>query len=89
MQRNHRKIHLKCVIGDVILDTEQNFSSLDVDFDPPLPPLKLVNPLHKTRIFFFKVCRVGTLNLCLKVPEQMQKTRNQFDHPRLRKRQKL
>ena len=38
---------------------------------------------------FFEVCFVGTLNLCLKVPEQMQKTRNQFDHTRLRKRQKL
>ena len=33
----------------------------------------------------FKVYLVGTLNMCLKVPEQMQKTRNQFDHPRPRK----
>ena len=37
---------------------------------------------------FFKVCLVGTLNLCLKMPKQMQKTRNQSDHPYMRKRQK-
>ena len=37
---------------------------------------------------FFKVCLVGTLNLCLKEPEKMQKTRNQSDHPRQRKRPK-
>ena len=37
----------------------------------------------------FKVCLVGTLNLCLKEPEKMQKTRNQSDHPRQRKPQKL
>ena len=34
----------------------------------------------------FKVCLVGTLNLCLKEPEKMQKTRNQSDHTRQRKR---
>ena len=37
---------------------------------------------------FFKVWVVGTLNLCLKVPKKMRKTRNQSDHPRLRKRPK-
>ena len=31
---------------------------------------------------------MGTLNLCLKVPEKMQKTRDESDHCRLRKRQK-
>ena len=31
---------------------------------------------------------MGTLNLCLKEPEKMQKTRNQSDHPRQRKRPK-
>ena len=36
----------------------------------------------------FKVWVVGTLNLCLKVPKKMQKTRNQSDHPILRKRPK-
>ena len=31
---------------------------------------------------------MGTLNLCLKMPEKMQKTRNESDHPVLRKRAK-
>ena len=33
----------------------------------------------------FKVCLVGTLNLCLKMPKKMQKTRDESDHFRLRK----
>ena len=37
---------------------------------------------------FFKVCLVGTLNLCLKVPKKMQKTRDESDQSRLRKRPK-
>ena len=37
---------------------------------------------------FFKVCLVGTPYLCLREPEKMQKTRNQSDHPRQRKRPK-
>ena len=37
---------------------------------------------------FSKVCLVGTLNLYLKEPEKMQKTRNKSDHPRQRERQK-
>ena len=40
-------------------------------------------------IFFFKVHFVGTLNLCLKMPDTEQKTITQSDHPGLRKRQKL
>ena len=39
-------------------------------------------------IFVFKVPFVGTLNLCLKMPDTEQKTRNQSDHQELRKRQK-
>ena len=35
-----------------------------------------------------KVCLVGTLNLCLKEPEKMQKTSNQSNHSRQRKRPK-
>ena len=35
-----------------------------------------------------EVCLVGTLNLCLKEPEKVHKTRNQSDHPRQRKRPK-
>ena len=31
---------------------------------------------------------MGTLNLCLKMPEKVQKTRNEFDLPGLRKRPK-
>ena len=31
---------------------------------------------------------MGTLNLCLKMPEKMQETRNESDHHGLRKRQK-
>ena len=37
-------------------------------------------PLPKAR-------QKGTLNLCLKMLEKMQKTRNKSDHPGLRKRQ--
>ena len=37
---------------------------------------------------FFKVCLVGTLNLCLKYPEKIQKTRDESDHSGLRKLQK-
>ena len=37
---------------------------------------------------FFKVYVVGTLNLCLKEPEQMQKTRDESDHSGPRKLQK-
>ena len=32
-----------------------------------------------------KVCLVGTLNLCLRVPDKMQKTRGKSDPYRLRK----
>ena len=45
-------------------------------------------PIHKSKIKCSKVPLVGTLNLCLKMPEKMQKTRNESDHPGLRKRPK-
>ena len=45
-------------------------------------------PFKRPKKKFFKVFLVGTLNLCLKEPEKMQKTRNQSDHPRQRKRPK-
>ena len=44
-----------------------------------------VNPLYKAKKNVFKVCLVGTLNLCLRVPEKMQKTRDESDPSRLRK----
>ena len=45
-------------------------------------------PFVGQNIFVFKVPFVGTLNLCLKMPDTEQKTRTQSDHPGLRKRQK-
>ena len=45
-------------------------------------------PIYKSKIKCSKVPLVGTLNLCLKMPEKMQKTRNESDHPGLRKRPK-
>ena len=47
-----------------------------------------MNPLDKGWKKIFKVCLVGTLKLCLKVPKKMQKTRDESDHSRLRKLQK-
>ena len=38
---------------------------------------------------FFKVCLVGTLNMCLMEPNKMQKTKDKSDYSRLRKLQKL
>ena len=48
--------------------------------------LRIADPpfLRQTNIFF-KVCLVGTLNLCLRVPDKMQKTRGKSDPYRLRK----
>ena len=46
------------------------------------------NPFRGQNIFVFKVPFVGTLNLCLKMPNTEQKTKTQSDHPGLRKRQK-
>ena len=34
---------------------------------------------------FFKVCLMDTLNLCLKLPKKMQKTKDDSDKSRLRK----
>ena len=50
--------------------------------------LFMVNFQDKVEKKFSKVCLVGTLNLCLKEPEKMQKTRNQSNHPRQKKRPK-
>ena len=49
---------------------------------------KIAKTLLKGQKNFFKVCLVGTLNLCLKVPEKMQKNRDESDHSGLRKLQK-
>ena len=49
---------------------------------------KITETPLKVQKKIFIVCLVGTLNLCLKEPEKMQKTRNQSDHPRQRKRPK-
>ena len=45
-------------------------------------------PIHKSKIKCSKVPLVGALNLCLKMPEKMQKTRNESDHPEMRKHKK-
>ena len=49
---------------------------------------KVLGPLYRSKKKFTKVHLVGTLNLCLKMPEKMQKTRIESDHPGLRKRPK-
>ena len=67
---------------------KKNFSSFRTVCSPPNCCLKLQIPFIRPEKNFFKVWVVGTLNLCLKVPEKMQKTRNQSDHPKLRKRPK-
>ena len=51
-------------------------------------PFKTAKAPLKGKKKFFKVYLVGTLNLCLKEPEKMQKTRNQSDNPRQRIRPK-
>ena len=50
--------------------------------------LKWPGHLYWSKIKFFKVHLVGTLNLCLKMLEMMQKTINASDHLGLRKRPK-
>ena len=45
-------------------------------------------PFTGQNIFVFKVPFVETLNLCLKMPDTEEKTRNQSDHQELRKRPK-
>ena len=49
---------------------------------------KWPGPLHMPKLKFLKVPLVGTLNLCLKMTEKKQKTRNESDHPGLRKNPK-
>ena len=48
----------------------------------------MAEPFIGQNIFVFKVPFVGTLNLCLRMPDTKQKTRIQSDHPGLRKRPK-
>ena len=48
----------------------------------------IAEPFIGQNIFVFKVPFVGTLNLCLRIPDTKQKTRVQSDHPELRKRPK-
>ena len=45
-------------------------------------------PFVGQNILVFKVPFVGTLNLCLKMPDTEHKTRTHSDHPGLKKRQK-
>ena len=45
----------------------------------------IAEPFIGQNIFVFKVPFVGTLNLCLKMPDTVQKTRTQSDQPGLRK----
>ena len=48
-------------------------------------PLISVSPLYKGRKTSSKYALwVGTFNLCLRVPEKMQKTRDESDPSRLR-----
>ena len=53
-----------------------------------LAPEDSQTPFMSQNIFVIKVPFVGTPNLCLKMPDTEQKTRTQYDHPWLRKRQK-
>ena len=48
----------------------------------------LVNPLEGQNSKFSQIYVVGTLNLCLVMPDTMQKESAGFDHPVLRKRPK-
>ena len=46
---------------------------------------KLVHFQEKAEKKLFKVCLMDTLNLCLKLPKKMQKTKDDSDKSRLRK----
>ena len=49
-------------------------------------PKKIFDTLRKVKIFLSsKYPLVGTLNLCLRMPKKMQKTRDESDHSRQRK----
>ena len=48
----------------------------------------IAEPFIGQNIFVFKVPFVGTLNLCLKMPDTEQKTRIQSKYPGLRRRPK-
>ena len=56
-----------------------------INIQPALCHLTLLIPLYNAKKKFFKVCLVVTLNLCLRVPDKMQKTRGESDPFRLRK----
>ena len=72
-----------------LMSSQEKFHLILSCFDSPKLPFKIAEPpLSGREKKIFKVWVVGTLNLYLKVPKKMQKTRNQFDHPRLRKRPK-
>ena len=52
------------------------------------PSFKIAGPtlyFHMAKKNFFKVCLVGTLNLCLRLPDKMEKTRGESDSSKLRK----
>ena len=52
------------------------------------PSFKIAGPtlyFYMAKKNFFKVCLVGTLNLCLRVPDKIKKTRGESDPSRLRK----
>ena len=51
-------------------------------------PIKFPETPQKAKKKFFKVCLLGTLSLCLKKPEKMQKARHESDHSWLRKLKK-
>ena len=53
-----------------------------------LAPEDSQTPFMGQNIFVFKVPFVGTLNLCLEMPDTEQKTRTHSENPGLRNRQK-
>ena len=67
----------------------EKFQLFTINISSPPGPLKNCRtPFIRPEKKFFEVCLVGTLNLCLKVPKRMQKTRDESDQSRLRKRPK-
>ena len=69
-------------------DTTKNFRPLGGLEDLPLAPKNIAEPFIGQNIFVFKVPFVGTLNLCLRMPDTKQKTRIQSDHHVMKKRPK-
>ena len=52
---------------------ETFFLKQNIAFSFVIFPLKFNEPLYKAKKKFFKLHLLGTLNLCFKVPEQVQK----------------